>query len=376
MAAGNRKKKKKGVQTNIVQKPKTNEEILRNLYYSAKKPGSFSGVEAFWRSVNSTEHAHKFSRKNVKDFLLRNPAYFLWKPRRINFPRNKTAGVVTPGEFWAADIWILKKWQQFNSGYGYVLVALDMFSRFCAAVAMKSKDTQSVLEALKDVTDRHKFRVLFTDQEPALTNPEAQKFLKQRGIHHRTSRNQLHSYMAERMIQTLAVRLTKVMFARRTKKWTNLLPLVVSSYNATKHSQLCNNKYAPNDVNVQNFQEIYAFQYGTGKNASRPHVEKELPKFELGQTVLFSINDIDKFRKGYENRYKHEFFKITRIDSHDQIPMYTLATMDGKETLRGTKNVHCCTEKIITIPAGEQAAYTHSMHIFAYCTVLLNFLKN
>ena len=335
MAARTRKKKKKkGVPTKIVQNPKTKEQILQNLYYSAKKPGSFSGVEAFWRSVNSSEYAHRyrFSRKDVKDFLLRNPAYYLWKPRKINFPRNKTAGVVTPGEFWAADIWILKKWQESNAGYGYVLVALDMFSRLCAAVPMKGKDTRSVLDALKDITDHHKFRVLFTDQEPALTNPEAQKFLKDRGIHHRTSRNQLHSYMAERMIQTLAIRLRKAMFVRDTIKWRKLLPLVVSSYNATKHSQLCNNKYAPNDVNVSNFQEIFAFQYGGG---SRPRVKKELPKFELGQTVLFSVNDIDKFRKGYENRYKHEFFKITRIDSHDQIPMYTLATMDGKETLRG-----------------------------------------
>lgn len=116
-----------------------------------------------------------------------------------------------------------------------------------------------------------------------------------------------------------------------------MLPQIVASYNNTKHSQLCNKKYSPNEVRLENIQEIYDFLYGTGKNSSRPHVKKREPKFRLGQTVVISVNDIDKFRKGYENRYQYEFFKITKVDTKDQIPMYTLATLDGTETIRGER---------------------------------------
>lgn len=179
------------MRTTLVQRPKTKDEILRNLYYSPGKPGSYSGVESFWRAVNSSPYAHRFNKKDVTDFLLRNPAYFLWKPRRKNFPRNKTVAAVTPNHYLAADIWILKKWEDFNDGYAYVLVTCDMFSRLATCTPMKSKDTDAVLEALKNVTDRFEFRVLFTDQEPALTSATAQKFLAERGMRGFTRRQQI-----------------------------------------------------------------------------------------------------------------------------------------------------------------------------------------
>ena len=110
-------------------------------------------------------------------------------------------------------------------------------------------------------------------------------------------------FICFRQIQTLAIRLKKAMWTRRSKRWLPLLPKIVASYNKTPPSALCNGKYSPLDVNFVNMQEIYNYLFiNHGKEGRRPHVPKVKAKFHAGDVVLISVNSVNKFRKGYEAR--------------------------------------------------------------------------
>ena len=56
---------------------------------------------------------------------------------------------------------------------------------------------------------------------------------------------------------------------------------------------------------------------------------KKIPKYSVGTVVRISRAP-DVFRKGYESGWTLELFKIARISSARQPPVYTLEDLDGE----------------------------------------------
>jgi len=97
------------------------------------------------------------------------------------------------------DIWDLSRWKDHNDAR-YVLVGIDSFSKRIFAAAMKTKDQESVLEALRGMFEMGlKFKLLMTDNDSSFLGAKTQSFLKQHGVVHILSRaNGGHAYIAER----------------------------------------------------------------------------------------------------------------------------------------------------------------------------------
>ena len=89
-------------------------------YYDEKKPGAFSGTTAFQRTTQNPK---------VKNWLLTQDTYTLHKPIRRRFPRRKMV-VVGPKQQFQADLIDFSYLQKYNNGFKYILVVIDVFSKY------------------------------------------------------------------------------------------------------------------------------------------------------------------------------------------------------------------------------------------------------
>ena len=125
----------------------TVDEYLKSVYYNPKRPGSFGGVENLYRDVKQ-EGTFKLSRKKISDWLMGQNTYTLHKPTRRNFKRNR---VIVGGidEQWQMDLADMQSLKQYNDGYRYLLVCIDVFSKYAWIVPIKSKTGPALVEAFK-----------------------------------------------------------------------------------------------------------------------------------------------------------------------------------------------------------------------------------
>ena len=110
------------------------------------------------------EGKFNISRSKIKEWLMRQDTYTLHKPIRRNFKRNR---VIVGGidQQWQMDLADMKSMQKFNDGYRYLLVCIDVFSKYAWVVPLKNKTGPSLVEALKIIlTSGRKPEKIITDQ--------------------------------------------------------------------------------------------------------------------------------------------------------------------------------------------------------------------
>ncbi len=318
-------------------KPESKDQILAKLYYNAGSAGSFGGAEALWRTVKSLGHnegQRGIKYLDVHKFLSKQHTYTLLKPRRVRYRKNRSLPIPGANHLFAIDIWELKRFTEIEKmkrekctrskrrgcssdlDYNFVLVGIDGFSKRIGAAPMKDKSQESVVEAMEQLTKmgRFKFRVLYSDQDRSFLSHKTQEWLKKQATAHVTSSTQLHCFMAERAIQTLARKLRRLMYYTKSYDWMALLTKVVTGYNKTPHKQLVDGKYSPNEVTVFNTPEIYNYMYH-GKGVRRKAGEKtkiQRAKFKSGDTVLLA-RPKELFRKGYEPTFNPKYYTINRV---------------------------------------------------------------
>ena len=86
------------------------------------------------------------TRKNIKNFM--NEIYS--KPPKRNYATNKTY-VHHIDDIWSLDILDLKDYgPKNNTGYRYVLVVIDNFSKFGWTIPLKNKNAQSIKDSFEN----------------------------------------------------------------------------------------------------------------------------------------------------------------------------------------------------------------------------------
>ena len=129
------------------------DDYLPSMYYDPKRSGGFCGQEGFVRRVlyKDVKKEGKFniSRTKIKEWLMKQDAYTLHKPIRRHFKRNR---VIVGGidQQWQIDLADMQSMQKFNDGCRYLLVCIDMFSKYAWVVPLKSKMCPLLVEAFKE----------------------------------------------------------------------------------------------------------------------------------------------------------------------------------------------------------------------------------
>jgi hypothetical protein len=123
------------------------DEYLSSVYYDPKRAGGLGGVDRLYKDVRK-EGKFEISRMEIKKWLMKQDTYTLHKPMRRNFKRNR---VIVGGidQQWQMDLADMQSMQKFNDGYRYLLVCIDVFSKYAWVVPLKNKTGPSLVEAFK-----------------------------------------------------------------------------------------------------------------------------------------------------------------------------------------------------------------------------------
>jgi hypothetical protein len=126
------------------------DDYLSSVYYDPKRPGGFGVAERLYKDVKKEGKFAK-SRKEIKEWLMKQDTYTLHKPMRRHFKRNC---VIVGGidQQWQMDLADMQSMQTFNDRYCYLLVCIDIFSKYACVVPLKDKTGPTQVEAFKVMT--------------------------------------------------------------------------------------------------------------------------------------------------------------------------------------------------------------------------------
>ena len=174
---------------NVNQRSKISwEDYLKQIYYNPVNAGSFSGPDKLYRFVRK-DGKYVLSKYKIRKWLQRQEAYSLQRAVRRRLKRNK---VITTGidDQWDADLMDMSKYAKENDGFTFILVVIDIFSKFIWMRALKDKRGQSVSVAFTDILQegRHPNRIR-TDKGQEFRSRAFNAILKDQHIEHLYAQN-------------------------------------------------------------------------------------------------------------------------------------------------------------------------------------------
>lgn len=247
----------------------------------------------------------------------------LHKPARRHFERRP---VIIKGlnDLFQADLVEMLPYARVNKGYRYILVVINAFSKYVWAYPVKRKTGQAVVDAMKKVLSFSIPHNLQTDNGKEFYNKEFRLLMQKFNINHYSTFSSLKSSIVERVNRTLKNAMWKQFSLQGTYKWLEMLPTIVTNYNATKHRTI---GLRPMDVTKKDEKHLLTTVYSNIKV-----IDQRKAKFAIGDSVRIS-----KFRhafgKGYTPNWSNEIFTVSAI-RHTNPRTYYLQD-ESKESIKG-----------------------------------------
>ena len=155
------------------------------VYESPKHPASFSGLDKLYRIAK--KEFPSITRNEITQWA---ESYSLHKPSSRNFKRNK---IYAPeiDSLWEADLPFVQDLAKENDGVNYLLVVIDVFSKFLWVRPMKNKNARSLVQAFDSIlSEKRKPEKLRTDKGTEFINQSFQQYLKKQEIQFYTATNE------------------------------------------------------------------------------------------------------------------------------------------------------------------------------------------
>lgn len=266
------------------------------LYNTLRSPGSFG-------SVHSLQRYSGRSKRAVTEFLAKQDAYTLHKPRRIRFPRRKTysKGIA---DLFQIDLVDVTNLSPFNDGMRYLLTCIDVFSKRAWVVPVRTKSGRDVADAFEKILAEQRCNLVQSDKGGEFLNSTFQSMLKRYGIKFYTSENEdLKAAVVERFNRTFKTKMYRYFTHKNTRRYIDVLDDLLYSYNNSYHRSI---GMTPTEVNTSNEDIVRARLYPL-----KPKSYKW--KYDVGDRVRISMSR-QPFRKGYLGEWSEEIFEIkTRL---------------------------------------------------------------
>ena len=252
-------------------------EALNHIYTDLKDSGSLTSVRNLYNSAKNQGLTVKY--KDVEDFLSSKDSHTLHALSRVKFARSKVYAK-KPLHIFQADVVFMTDFKKENNGNSYILVVIDIFSKRAYFEAMKTKSTESILKALKEIFRRSDIpEKIHTDLGGEFTSKKMQKFLKQKNIQHYVTYSSYKAQIAERLIRTLKSMLYKYFTEYNTHRWVDVLSSCEFRYNNSFHSSIL---MKPIEVNETNINKVWMNLYGL------PLQNRTSQKFKVDDNVRIS----------------------------------------------------------------------------------------
>lgn len=297
------------------------QELLKSIYFDPKAEGSFGGLKKLYTAALKKQPNLKL--KQVENWLAKQNAYTLFKQRKKKFLRVPIL-VNYIDEQWQADILDMTWLARQNDGYKYILVVIDILSRYAWAIPLKDKSAKTVTDAFRKIfTFGRKPEKLQTDQGKEFVNSKLQTLLKTNSIHHFTTTDDIiKCAIAERFNRTLRSRIYRYLSAKNTNRYVDRLDDIVLGYNNSYHRTI---NASPASVTPDNETEILI------------NIRKSHRKLESIRHKPFKVGDYVRitraktiFEKGTTTNWTEEIFKIIKVKKTPQGYIYKLEDFDSE----------------------------------------------
>ena len=311
------------------------QEFLRRFYRDPQQPGSLGGIRRLYDAAKAIRP--DISLKDVEKFMQDSRTYTLHKLQPKKFKRRAILSP-KPRVILGADLADMRLLAKYNRGYNYILVCIDIFSRYAKAIPLKRKDAKSMVVAMKQVLEEDDvFKGVsrfFVDRGKEFYNQPLRTYLESRGVKtYSVYSQETKCSIAERFIRTLKGRLYRFMTERNSLEYVSALQSIVQSYNHTTHSTL--GKKTPSEVHtLRNPQKIRdqfrVIGYKRGESRSR----KFSRSLRVGDYVrLAGAERASKFSRGFHIQNTEEIFRISNIDRRQRPVCYHLHDLTGDTIL-------------------------------------------
>ena len=230
---------------------------------------------------------------------------------------------------WAADLVDMQYYARTNRGYKYILMIIDVFSKYGWAIPLKTKKGEDVANAFAHLwKTQPPPQMIWTDKGKEFVNKDMTNLLKKHNVHLYWTENEEKSCIVERWNRTIKRMMWKYFTRHQTGIYIDILPEMIKKYNSTYHGSI---KCTPTDARKpSNYQHVFDSLYN-GKN--RRVREKKTPKFKIGDKVRITKKK-KTFEKGYTTNWTEEIFTVVKVQP--TIPFtYKIEDTRGEE-IQGT----------------------------------------
>ena len=197
----------------------------------------------------------------------------------------------------------MQKYSKQNKHYKYLLVVIDIFSKYAWISPLKTKTGIEVTNAFKEIIKERIPKKIWTDKGSEYKNKIFKEFLKQNNIELYHTENEEKSCIAERFIRTLKEKISKYFTAYNTTKYYDVIDQIVNEYNNTYHNTI---KMTPIEGSKEEHEvDIY-------ERVFQDDLCKKRNKFKEGDRVKITKYK-GHFEKGYTTKWTTEIFVIDKI---------------------------------------------------------------
>ena len=145
---------------------KSKRDYLKKAYFTPGNPGAFGGINRFWNIIKNDK---KVTLRELKDWLSEQDTY---TGHRRYIRKFKRPRIVVPhlDAVWGADTAHMSKLDQYNDGYSYFVVFIDIFSRYAWAYPLKTLKGNEMVGIMKTLFKEAKCEKLWTDAGTEFSN--------------------------------------------------------------------------------------------------------------------------------------------------------------------------------------------------------------
>lgn len=133
---------------------KEKRDYVQKIWTDPAHPASFSGPEKVYQIIRK-KGRYNIGLGTINKILSNKETYTVQKPARQNFPRSR---VIVSGlnAQWDGDLCSMQ-----NDDVNFLLVLIDIFSRFLIVKPLKDKKSSIVANAIQSVLEEHSNYSLF-----------------------------------------------------------------------------------------------------------------------------------------------------------------------------------------------------------------------
>ena len=123
----------------------------------------YTSGPAAYGSARNLQATSKMPKAKIDTFLQQKDAHTKYRQIQRNFPRLKVIAYEI-NKIWSIDVAYVDKLAKYNNGVKYLLVAVDVLSRFLRVVPMRSKSAPDAAKAFEKMIEKVQPQKVWSDK--------------------------------------------------------------------------------------------------------------------------------------------------------------------------------------------------------------------